>query len=57
VSWGIPDAAELLDSDVSGLLFGDEQILIPNTPKLASNLRSGYPQNPATLENKLNFAG
>jgi hypothetical protein len=50
-------AAELLDSNVSGLLFVDEQILIPNTPKLSANLRSGYPQNPVALENKLNFAG
>jgi hypothetical protein len=50
-------AAELLDSNVSGLLFVDEQILIPNTPKLSANLRSGYPQNPVALENKLHFAG
>jgi hypothetical protein len=49
-------AAELLDSNVSGLLFVDEQILIPNTPELSANLRSGYPQNPLALENKLNFA-
>jgi hypothetical protein len=41
---------------VSGLLFVDEQILIPNTPELSANLRSGYPQNPLALENKLNFA-
>jgi hypothetical protein len=49
-------AAELLDGNVSGLLFVDEQILIPNTPELSVNLRSGYPQNPVALENKLNFA-
>jgi hypothetical protein len=49
-------AAELLDSNVSGLLFVEEQILIPNTPELSANLRSGSPQNPVALENKLNFA-
>lgn len=50
-------AAELLDGNVSGLLFVDEQILVPNTPELATSLRSGYPQNPVDLENKLKFAG
>ena len=39
-------AAELLDSNLSGLLFVDEQILVPNTPALATNLRSGYPLKP-----------
>ena len=42
-------AAELLDSNSSGLLFVDEQILVPNSPARATNLRSGYPLNPAAL--------
>jgi hypothetical protein len=50
-------AAELLDSNVSGLVFVDEQILILNTPELSADLRSGYPLNPVALENKLNLAG
>jgi hypothetical protein len=49
-------AVELLDSNVSGLLFVDEQILIPNTPDLSANLRSGHPQNPMALEKMLNLA-
>jgi hypothetical protein len=50
-------AAELLDANVPGLLFVEEHILVPNTPGFAADLRSGYPQNPASLKAKFQFAG
>jgi hypothetical protein len=43
---------ELLDANVSGLLFVAEQILVPNTPEMAADLRSGHPQNPASLQER-----
>ena len=49
-------AVELLDANIPGLFFVDEQILIPNTPELAADLRSGQPQNPASLQEEFQFA-
>ena len=50
-------AAELLDRNVVGLLYVDEQILVPNTPELSVSLRSGHPHSPVDLERRVNFAG
>jgi hypothetical protein len=48
-AWLALIAAELLDANISGLLFVEERILVPNRPGLAAALRSGQPLNPASL--------
>jgi hypothetical protein len=49
-------AAELLDKNVSAILFLDEQIVLPNTRGLGQSLRSGGPKNPAVLREMLSPA-
>jgi hypothetical protein len=49
--------AELLDQNVSGILFQEEHIVLPNTSELSLSLRSGESQNPTTLEETLVPAG